>query len=57
MVLMEFQLRALAKDIAYLGGGAEVYGRIENVTDEDYEEVPTYNTGGAAGYVGFRYSF
>ena len=37
--------------------GLELYGRIENVLDEDYEEVPTYNTSGAAGYAGLRYSF
>lgn len=35
----------------------EVYGRIENVTDEDYEEIPTYNTSGAAGYIGARFNF
>ena len=35
----------------------ELYGRIENVTDEDYQEVPAYNTSGAAGYLGVRYSF
>lgn len=40
-----------------IGKGLEVYGRIENVLDEDYEEIPTYNTSGAAGYAGLRYSF
>jgi vitamin B12 transporter len=35
----------------------EIYGRVENLTDEDYVEVPTYNTSGAAGYAGVRYSF
>ena len=35
----------------------EVYGRVENLTDENYEMVPTYNTPGAAGYTGLRYSF
>jgi vitamin B12 transporter len=40
-----------------LGGGLQVYGRIENALDEDYQEVPTYNTSGAAGYAGLRYSF
>lgn len=35
----------------------EVYGRVENLTDENYVEVPTYNTSGAAGYAGVRYSF
>lgn len=40
-----------------LGQGLSIYGRVENVTDEDYEEVPTYNTSGAAGYIGMRYTF
>ena len=35
----------------------ELYGRIENLLDEDYEEVPTYNTSGIAGYAGVRFSF
>jgi vitamin B12 transporter len=35
----------------------EIYGRIENVTDEKYQEIPNYNTPGAAGYAGFRYTF
>lgn len=35
----------------------EIYGRIENLTDENYQEVPTYNTAGAAGYAGLRFSF
>ncbi len=35
----------------------EVYGRVENLTDENYEMVPTYNTPGAAGYAGVRYDF
>jgi vitamin B12 transporter len=37
--------------------GLEIYGRVENLTDESYVEVPTYNTSGAAGYAGVRYSF
>ena len=37
--------------------GLELYGRVENLLDEDYEEIPTYNTSGAAGYAGLRYSF
>ena len=35
----------------------QLYGRLENALDEDYQEVPTYNTSGAAGYAGLRYSF
>jgi vitamin B12 transporter len=37
--------------------GVEVFGRVENLTEEDYEEVPAYNAPGAAGYLGLRYSF
>ena len=40
-----------------VGHGLSVYGRVENVTDEDYEEVSDYNTSGAAGYLGLRYNF
>ena len=35
----------------------EVYGRIENLTDEDYQEIPSYNVAGAAGYIGVRYAY
>lgn len=35
----------------------ELYGRVENLTDEKYEEVPTYNTSGAAAYAGLRFTF
>ncbi len=35
----------------------QLYGRVENALDEDYQEVPTYNTSGAAGYAGVRYTF
>ncbi len=40
-----------------VSAGLEVFGRVENATDADYEEIPTYNVSGAAGYVGLRYSF
>jgi vitamin B12 transporter len=35
----------------------ELYGRVENLTDEQYQEVPTYYTSGAAAYAGVRYTF
>lgn len=35
----------------------QVYARVENATDEQYQEIPEYNTAGAAGYAGFRYTF
>ena len=37
--------------------GLEVYARLENAVDEDYEEVLGYNVGGRAGYVGLRLNF
>ncbi len=35
----------------------QVYGRLENATNEDYQEVINYNTPGRAFYVGFRMNF
>ncbi|MBL4780798.1 MAG: TonB-dependent receptor [Porticoccaceae bacterium] len=40
-----------------LTGRTELYGRIENAGNVDYEEVTGYNTGGSAAYAGLRYSF
>jgi vitamin B12 transporter len=37
--------------------GLVVYVRGENIFDEDYQEVPNYNTGGAAGYAGVQLTF
>lgn len=37
--------------------GWEVFGRVENATDENYQEVPGYNTAERAGYLGTRISF
>jgi len=37
--------------------GLDVYARVENLLDEDYQEAPPYNTSGAAAYAGVRYSF
>ncbi|MBQ0719863.1 MAG: TonB-dependent receptor [Gammaproteobacteria bacterium] len=36
---------------------AEIYGRVENAGNVDYEEVTGYNTGGSGAYAGLRYSF
>ncbi len=35
----------------------EVWGRIDNLFDENYEEIYSYQTSGLAGYGGVRYSF
>jgi vitamin B12 transporter len=37
--------------------GLRVYGRVENLLNEDYQEVASYKTSGAAGYAGLRYQF
>ncbi len=37
--------------------GLDVYGRVENLLDKDYEEVRNFNSSGAAAYAGVRYSF
>ena len=39
------------------GNNLELFGRVENLTDEDYQEVPNYNTAGQALYAGLRFSF
>jgi vitamin B12 transporter len=40
-----------------LNPGLEIYGRIENLFDEDYEEVFGFSTAGIAGYAGLRWTF
>ncbi len=37
--------------------GVEIFGRLENLFNRDYQEVPGFNTGGRALYAGARYSF
>jgi vitamin B12 transporter len=54
--LDDYQLLELNASYQMLPG-LQLYGRLENALDEDYEEVPTYNTSGAAGYAGVRYAF
>ena len=34
-----------------------VFGRVENLFDEDYEEIDGYGTPGIAAYVGTRLTF
>lgn len=54
--LDDYQLLELTASYQ-LFANLQLYGRLENALDEDYEEVPTYNTSGAAGYAGLRYTF
>lgn len=59
------ELGAAIEDYEVLDLGGEyrlrddfsLYGRVENLTDRDYLEVPSYNTPGAAAYAGLRYTF
>lgn len=37
--------------------GLTLYGRLENALDEDYQEIPTFNTAGQAAFAGVRYEF
>ena len=40
-----------------LPGGLEIYGRVENLLDRDYETIYRYGTLGRAGYLGVRANF
>ena len=40
-----------------LNPGLEIYGRVENLFDEDYEEIFGYETAGIAAYAGLRWTF
>lgn len=40
-----------------LNDNVQLYGRIENLFDADYEEIHTYNTAGRTAYVGIRANF
>ncbi len=35
----------------------EVYARVQNALDEDYREIPDYNTAGRSAFAGARFSF
>lgn len=40
-----------------LNPGLEIYGRVENVLNEDYEEIFGFETAGLAAYAGLRWKF
>ena len=54
--LDDYQLLELTANYQLLPS-LQLFGRLENALDEDYQEVPTYNTSGAAGYAGVKYTF
>jgi vitamin B12 transporter len=39
----------------FVGDRVEIYGRVENLLDEEYEDVIGYNTAGRGVYAGFRW--
>lgn len=39
------------------GGGLELFGRVENAADEQYQEIVGHNTAGRAAYLGLRLRF
>ncbi len=41
----------------HVTNATEVFVRVENATDENYQEVSNYNVAGAAAYAGVRFSF
>jgi vitamin B12 transporter len=56
ITLDEYTLVNLGADFN-LNQRTQLYGRIENLFDEDYEEVFTFRTPGRAGYAGVRLRF
>lgn len=40
-----------------LAAGIELFGRVENLFDETYQNVATYNTAGRSAYAGVRWGF
>lgn len=40
-----------------LTAGIDLFGRVENLFDEDYQTVATYGTAGRSAYVGVRWAF
>lgn len=54
VTLEEFWLVTLAASYA-VTPNLDVYGRVENALDEDYQEVFSYETAGASAYAGLRF--
>lgn len=40
-----------------ISANIRVYGRVENLLDEDYQEINDFNTPGSAAFFGMRYTF
>ncbi len=40
-----------------LSPGVQIYGRVENALNEDYQQVFGYETAGIAAYAGLRFTY
>lgn len=56
LALPDFAVLDLSASLR-LGTNLQLYGRLENALDEEYQEVSGYNTPGRAAYVGFRLDY
>lgn len=56
VLLPEYTLVNLGGDVR-VGKAFDIYARVENALDEDYEDVLTYRTPGRAAYIGVRAGF
>ena len=54
--MQEYVLANLGLDYK-LSSRVALFGRVENLLDEDYEDVFSYATSGRAAYAGLRLSF
>jgi vitamin B12 transporter len=54
--LQDFAVLDLSANYS-ISANIQVYGRIENALDEDYQEITGYNTAGRAAYVGIRMNY
>ena len=56
VALDDYEVLDLSGNYAF-GGGFEIFGRVENATDEEYQEVIGYNTAARSTYLGVRLRF
>ena len=56
VALDDYEVLDLSGNYAF-GGGFELFGRVENATDEDYQEILGHNTAGRSAYLGARMQF
>lgn len=54
--LADFDVLDLTANFSFTDS-LQIYGRLENALDENYQEITGYNTAGRAAYVGFRFNY